>query len=123
MKSFGAITNNSHSDFFDNDCTLHIEDCTPQSIADDVLRLSSFVNDEEKMFDALSWFLQLLEFFVPSEKKTSHQITSYEIETGVHQGFRAKQMIRGQYEFTHYSLSQFKIFINYFVSKFNRKPH
>lgn len=64
-----------------------------------------------------------MQYFDTSETKKSHQITSYQLEAGIHRGFRENQLIRGQNNYTHYSYSQYIIFVKEFIVKYNRKPY
>lgn len=112
-QSFGVVVDETSNEFFDEDCSLNINDCSPMDLAKAVLKIATFSIEEEIQLDSLSWFMQLLEYLDPPVEKRSH-ITSYSLELGIHHGFRENQTIKGQSNFTKYTYQSFKKFVKDF---------
>ena len=120
--TFGVEVSEEHCDYFDKDCSLDINDYSPEEIVDDILKYSSFQSDDGLPLNALGWFLELIEYFDNGETKKAHSINSRSLEYTVHQGFRANRLITEQHSYTHYAKSPYYCFSIRFKSELSRRP-
>lgn len=117
---FGCIVNKNRGEFFDEDETFSVHDFSPKDIVDCVMKISGFKENDGDLAP-IQWFIDLLTFLEtpPSERK--NYVSSRDLELGVHEGYRAKILIKRQKSFTNYFHAPKKTPYEKFTEKFRKK--
>ena len=120
--SFGVEVSEYHCDYFDDDCSLDVDEFPPEEIADDVLKFASFKENDGLPLNALGWFLELIEYFDNVETRKTQSINSRSLECTVQQGFRANHLITGQKSYSHNEKTPYQYFTIRFKIELSRRP-